>query len=173
MTQREILNLICAYFNASFEVPFIVSPFSGAAPKGEYIAVRMDDVEQMSTFPMRRGATKVEGDRHVSYPYQGLVYITEVEGAGENIRAVANKVRTQAFLDYCRENDFSIMYVNGAITDNTVSDGDKYFISQKYFSFFVNWIDKENETTLSAIEVSGNVVLNDTGEEKTFEVSTN
>ena len=172
MSVDEILEKICIYMDGLFPtVPFIISPFSGAAPDGKYVAVRMDDVEPLSMYAMKSGASKQIGDKNLSFPYKGLIYFTEVEGDGETIRNIANKVRTKEFLDYCKENNFSFSYMNGNIIDNTVNDGNKFFVSQKYFSLYVSWIDRVVDNTLNILGVDLESTAKDNNEKTDFEVN--
>lgn len=172
MTQNGILELLCTYLNGlELDCTFVVGPLSEAAPEGEHCSLYFGDAEAVGLNPMYPGPVKVAGEKKIYYPWVGSIYLTEIEGTGETIRKVANKLRTREFLEYSKANAFTVMGVS-PITSVNFSTSD-FYVSQKRITLSVNWIDEENATALSFISVEGESTTLDDGKESIFEVSTN
>jgi hypothetical protein len=168
MTQRQILNLLCTYFNGlSLGVPFLAAPLSEAAPDGEYIAFRFGDASRIGTAPERGGPE----DDDIIFHWTGTIRMTEVEGTGETIRRVHNLLHTKEFTRYSSGNAFSVHDVSD-ITDNVVNDGD-FWIEQKMATLYVNWYDQEANSTPTIKKISGEYTTDDDEKKYIFEVGTN
>lgn len=168
MTQRQILNLLCTYFNGlSLGVPFLAAPLSEAAPDGEYIAFRFGDASRIGTAPERGGPE----DDDIIFHWTGTIRMTEVEGTGETIRRVHNLLHTKEFTRYSSGNAFCVHDVSD-ITDNVVNDGD-FWIEQKMATLYVNWYDQEANSTPTIKKISGEYTTDDDEKKYIFEVGTN
>ena len=168
MTQRQILNLLCTYFNGlSLGVPFLAAPLSEAAPDGEYIAFRFGDASRIGTAPERGGPE----DDDIIFHWTGTIRMTEVEGTGETIRRVHNLLHTKEFTRYSSGNAFSVHDVSD-ITDNVVNDGD-FWIEQKMATLYVNWYDQEANSTPTIKKSRGEYTTDDEEKKYIFEVGTN
>ena len=168
MTQRQILNLLCTYFNGlSLGVPFLAAPLSEAAPDGEYIAFRFGDASRIGTAPERGGPE----DNDIIFHWTGTIRMTEVGGTGETIRRVHNLLHTKEFTRYSSGNAFSVHDVSD-ITDNVVNDGD-FWIEQKMATLYVNWYDQEANSTPTIKKISGEYTTDDDEKKYIFEVGTN
>ena len=168
MTQRQILNLLCTYFNGlSLGVPFLAAPLSEAAPDGEYVAFRFADASRIGFAPERGGPE----DNDIIFHWTGTIRMTEVEGTGETIRRVHNMLHTKEFTRYSSGNAFSVHDVSD-ITDNVVNDGD-FWIEQKMATLYVNWYDQEANSTPTIKKISGDYTTDDDEKKYIFEVGTN
>lgn len=168
MTQRQILNLLCTYFNGlSLGVTFLAAPLSEAAPDGEYVAFRFGDASRIGTAPERGGPE----DNDIIFHWTGTIRMTEVEGTGETIRRVHNLLHTKEFTRYSAANGFSVHDVSD-ITDNVVNDGD-FWIEQKMAILYVNWYDQEANSTPTIKKISGEYTTDDDEKKYIFEVGTN
>lgn len=167
MTQRQILDAFCTYFNAlDLGVPSLATPLSEAAPDGEYLAFRFGDASRIGFAPERGGP----GNDNIIFHWTGSIRMTEVEGTGETIRRVHNLLHTKEFTRYSAANGFSVHDVSD-ITDNVVNDGD-FWIEQKFANLSVNWYDEETNNVTTIDKIGAEFTTADDGKKCIFEVET-
>lgn len=167
MTQRQILDAFCTYFNAlDLGVPSLATPLSEAAPDGEYLAFRFGDASRIGFAPERGGP----GNDNIIFHWTGSIRMTEVEGTGETIRRVHNLLHTKEFTRYSAANGFSVHDVSD-ITDNVVNDGD-FWIEQKFANLSVNWYDEETNNVTTIDKIGAEFTTADDGKKYIFDVET-
>lgn len=143
MNVREIVSAICRYFNGreGFSgCPFIQSPSNAPAPKGNYIAVSVESVEQHgSEMRPAPGEGVASGFEQVA-----TVAFTEVEGDGDNIRRVRNEMQRREFLESVAwPAGFTVWDFTDIISVDTF-DGE-FFVRQWRFTLRANFEDLKNE----------------------------
>lgn len=168
MTQRQILDALCTYFNGlDLGVPSLVAPLSEAAPDGEYMAFRFGDASRIGFAPECGGP----GNDKIIFHWTGSIRMTEVEGTGETIRRIHNLLHTTEFTRFSTSNGFCVHDVSD-ITDNVVNDGN-FWIEQKFAVLSVNWYDSETNNVVTIKKISGEYTTDDDGKKCIFEVGTN
>lgn len=152
MTIQQLKSLICTFLNQKgLGVPFIVAPFTSAAPVGTYIAVNCLSVKQDGSI-MQMSPNISNGNALVQNVANLALY--EVEGDGDILRRVRNLLQLPEFIDFLAKNDVTIWGVGEIIPLDTY-DGD-FHIRQWVFDFYTNFEDKEilnKETILSVDDV--------------------
>lgn len=139
MTIDELKGAICKYFNknSAFNVPFIKSPTEKAAPKGTYIAVKVDGVGQNGEI--------MKPNRNEGYHVSNVasVVLIEVEGDGDILRRVRNEMQMPGFIDHAAQNDFTVWEV-GQIIETPSYDGE-FYVRQWRLTVRVNFSDEINQ----------------------------
>ena len=146
MTAHDIQNAVCAWIS-SMGFTAIMSPTSKPAPAGNYFSVSVTGMRQdgsrTNPGPAKEGESKHDVVQNVA-----TVSIHEVEGDGENLRAVRNGIDSDAFDEFVsnrfasddsEDRAFSV-WDTGAIQDLSSKDGD-FWIRQSVFTFDVHFND--------------------------------
>lgn len=159
MTIDSIKSLLCTWLNTNNLGPAIVTPTSKPAPSGKYIAVRDLGVDQFGA-PIKSKPGIVADTDDTSFMQVADIVMTEVEGEGDTLREIRNRMQLPAFRSWAETQGFTIWDI-GSIMNNDAADG-KFWIRQKSFTFGVNFVDKVKSSAVRAaatgIEINGDAV---------------
>lgn len=159
MTIDSIKSLLCTWLNTNNLGPAIVTPTSNPAPQGKYIAVRDLGVEQFGA-PIKAKPGNVDDANDTSFMQVADIVMTEVEGEGDTLREIRNRMQLPAFRSWAETQGFTIWDI-GSIMNNDAADGE-FWIRQKSFTFGVNFVDKVKSSAVRAaatgIEINGDAV---------------
>lgn len=156
MTITQIKSLVCTWLNTNNLGPAIVSPTSTPAPSGKYIAVRDLGVDQFGA-PIKAKPGSVADTNNTSFMQVADIVMTEVEGEGDTLREIRNRMQLPAFRTWAESHGFTIWDI-GSIMNNDTADGE-FWIRQKSFTFGVNFVDKVKSSAVRALEAG--VKIND------------
>lgn len=156
MTITDIKSNICTWLNSNSLGPAIVTPTSNPAPQGKYIAVRDLGVDQHGE-PLRAkpGATANAND--AKFLMVAELVMTEVEGDGDTLREIRNRMQLPDFRSWAESQGFTIWEI-GSIMNNDTVDGE-FWIKQKSFTFGVNFVDDIKSSSVRAL--GAGVKIND------------
>lgn len=147
MTIDQIKSAVCSYFNKSenFSVPFVKSPNTNAAPKGTYIAVKVDGVEQHGSMMV---PNKNEG-----YHFSNIasLVLIEVEGDGDVLRQARNEMQTPEFVQHAEQCGFTVWDM-GKILETPSYDGE-FYVRQWRMTVRVNFSD-EKQSSIEKIDTA-------------------
>ena len=131
MTVDELKGAICKYFNdsAEFSAPLVKSPTNSPASVG------IDGVRQYG-----EKFTPPPGNHHYRFSQVATVHFVEVEGDGDTLRAIRNELQLPAFIEYARNNGFTVWDFTNIEKIDTY-DGD-FYVRQWRFTATLNFIDK-------------------------------
>lgn len=154
MTIDQIKSAICSYFNksANFKVPFIKSPTEKAAPKGTYIAVKVDGVSQHGSMMVPN-----KGEGYHFSKVASVVFI-EVEGDGDVLRHVQNELQMPSFVEHAANAGFSVWEL-GQIIEAPSYDGE-FYVRQWRMTVRMNFCDEavSNIPKIETADVSFDVI---------------
>lgn len=160
MTVEQLKTALCTWINGlQLGCPAIVTPTSNPAPAGKYIAVRDLGVEQYGE-PLRAAPSDVADENDTRFIYVADMVVTEVEGKGDTLREIRNRLQLPVFREWAEGQGFSVWDI-GPVMNNDMAEGE-FWVKQKSFTFGVNFVDEvaySGVTALSAgIEVDGEAV---------------
>lgn len=156
MTITQIKSLVCTWLNTNNLGPAIVTPTSNPAPSGKYIAVRDLGVDQFGA-PIKAKPGSVANTNDTSFMQVADIVMTEVDGEGDTLREIRNRMQLPAFRTWAESQGFTIWDI-GSIMNNDTADGE-FWIRQKSFTFGVNFVDKVKSSSVRALEAG--VKIND------------
>lgn len=170
MTSVLLLSILCQWINSltdSNNVPLykaIQGPSNNPAPAGRYISIVSQNVRQVGDI-MVPGPKKDSDDVKFKTAMQVMnVQFYEVEGDGEWLRDLKNRMQMQEFDEFVashvtvesgKDNGFSVWEI-GEIVDNGFQDG-PYFIQQKTMTADFQFYDHIAHTTGRIESVSGTI----------------
>lgn len=156
MTIDGIKAAICTWLNTNNLGPAIATPTSNPAPEGKYIAVRDLGVDQFGE-PLRAKPGNVANANDAKFLMVVDIVMTEVEGDGDTLRKIRNKMQLKEFRTWAESQGFTIWDI-GSIMNNDTADGE-FWIKQKSFTFGVNFVDDEKSSSVRAL--GAGVKIND------------
>lgn len=139
---ERIKGSIVEYFNdhALLDCPFIKAPSNFPAPVGKYVAVRIDQVEQIGSEMQPPPGTNAK----FAFQQVATVAFIEVEGDGEALRMVRNLVQRKDFRDKAgAEAGFAVWDLSSIMPVDTF-DGE-FIVRQWRFTMRVNFADEFTE----------------------------
>ena len=149
MTITDIKKAVCTWLNTNTLGPAIVTPTSNPAPNGKYIAVRDLGVEQFGS-PIKAKPGNVADTNDASFMQVAGLVITEVEGDGDTLREIRNRMQLTAFRNWAETQGFTLWEI-GSIMKNDTADGE-FWIRQKSFTVEVNFVDKVKSSAERALK---------------------
>lgn len=160
MTSDLIKSLLCQWLN-SRGYKAIKAPSDNPAPAGRYISVNIGNVRQHGDMfipgPVDEAA---ETPKYKSIMQVASVTLYEVEGEGEWLRDIRNRLQTDEFVEFAadriekepgKDNSISVWEL-GEIVDNSSQDGG-YWIRQRTMSFDVQFLDHIEHNVLRMASV--------------------
>ena len=164
MTFDALLSVICQWIN-SLGYKAIQTPSDNPAPSGRYIAVGIGGTRQhgdmMVPGPVSRAEVKYKSIMQVAQ-----VQLYEVEGDGEWLRDIRNRMNTDELDEFVNEklptgedgldNGFAVWDI-GEVVDNSSQDG-AFWIRQRTMTFdvqFMDYIKMTVETAPRMMSVTG------------------
>jgi hypothetical protein len=159
MTIDGIKKAVCTWLNSNGFGPAMVTPTSAPAPEGKYIAVRDLGVEQFGRHIKARPGN-VENENNASFMQVADIVMTEVEGEGDTLREIRNRMQLPAFRTWAEGQGFTIWDI-GSIMNNDTADGE-FWIRQKSFTFQAQFVDEVASSAVRAlaagVEINGEPV---------------
>lgn len=156
MTSSTILSVLCQWLN-SIGYKAIQAPSDNPAPSGRYISVAMGGTRQHGDM-MVPPPVSGDGKNYKSIMQVAQVQLYEVEGDGEWLRDIRNRMDTDELDEFVKEklptgddgldNGFSVWDV-GEIADNSTQDGG-FWIRQRTMTFDVQFMDYIAVTSTTA-----------------------
>lgn len=156
MTIDDIKMAVCTWLNTNSLGPAMVTPTSNPAPEGKYIAVRDLGVDQFGR-PIKANPGNVADANDTSFMQVADIIVTEVEGEGDTLREIRNRMQLPAFRTFAEGQGFTVWDI-GSIMNNDTADGE-FWIRQKSFTFKAQFVDKVKSSAVRAL--AAGVEIND------------
>lgn len=153
MTEDELEGMLCTLIT-TMGLKAVRSRECKQAPAGTYYSVGIQSVDHAGT--LHETATRDPlNPRQRVYQNVANVAIWEVEGKGEGIRAIRNRIDTESFRDTARAQGVAIWTI-GSIIDLSNND-DGFWIRQKRMEIVCAFNDYVNgeAVPIESVEVSG------------------
>lgn len=137
MNTTAILASICTYMNARFNgVKFIQAPTNAAAPKGTYVAVKLEGVTQQG----QELVHTLPGAGYGRFVNAATISLTEVEGNGDIARMALQIMQSREFQLHAKNTGYTIWNV-GSVFPLDTFDG-KFFVRQWRGTIEANFVDE-------------------------------
>lgn len=162
MTNVVLLSLICRWLNG-LGYKAIQAPSDNPAPAGRHIAVALTSTRQHGDMLVPGPLKNPEQKKYRSIMQVAQVQLYEVEGDGEWLRDIRNRMQGTELDDFIAgecpvgddglDNGFSVWDI-GDIVDNSSQDG-AFWIRQRTMTFDCQFMDHIEHKTPRIESVSG------------------